>query len=79
MHGQCRAAAVPGSSVNLRDHEGYGNKRDGSSNHVCLHFAKPRQCLEAGVTQEENHHQTNNPLVHAFLRYHLLFRWFYHR
>jgi hypothetical protein len=32
-----------------------------------------------GVTQEENHHQPNNQFVHVYLRYHLLFRWFYHR
>ena len=77
MHGQCRAAAVPGSPVELRGHKGYGNQRDCGSNNICLHFAEPRQCLQAGVTQEENHHQSNNQLVHVCLRYHLLFRWFY--
>jgi hypothetical protein len=60
MHGQCRAAAVPGSPVELRDNKGYGNHRDGSSNHIELHLTEPRQCLQAGVTQEENHHQTNH-------------------
>ena len=60
MHGQCRTAAVPGSSVKLRDHEGYGNKSDGGSNQICLHLAEPRQSLKAGVTQEENNHQSNN-------------------
>ena len=79
MHGQCRAAAVPGLPVDLRDDEGYGNHRDGSSNNIELHLAEPCQCLQAGVTQEENHHQTNKYLVHVYLRYHLLFRWFYHR
>ena len=72
----CRGA---GSSVELRDHKGYGNKRDGGSNQICLHVAEPRQCLHAGVTQEENHHQSNNQLVHVCLRYHLLCRWLYHR
>ena len=40
MHGQCRAAAVPGLPVELRDDEGYGNHRDGSSNDIELHFAE---------------------------------------
>ena len=74
MHGQCRAAAVPGSPVELRNYKGDGNKRDSSSNQIYLHLAKPRQCLQAGVTQEENHHQSNHQLVHVFLRYRLLFR-----
>jgi hypothetical protein len=79
MHGQCRAAAVPGLSVDLRDDERYGNHRDGSSNNIEFHLTEPRQCLQAGITQEENHHQTNNQFVHVYLRYHLLFRWFYLR
>ena len=41
MHGQCRAAAVPGSPVELRDNKGYGNHCDGSSNNIELHLAEP--------------------------------------
>jgi hypothetical protein len=33
--------------------------------------------LQTGVTQKENHHQSNKKLVHVFLRYYLSFRWFY--
>ena len=51
---------MPGSPVELRNHKGYGNQRDSSSNHIYLHFAKPCQSFQPGVTQEENHHQSNN-------------------
>jgi hypothetical protein len=48
LHGQCRAATVPELPIKLRDHKGHGNKRDSSSKDICLHLAKPRQCLQAG-------------------------------
>ena len=70
----CRGA---GSPVELRGHKGYGNQRDCGGNHIYLHLAEPCQCLQAGVTQEENRHQSNHQFVHVCLRYHLLFRWFY--
>ena len=76
---QCRAAAALGSPVELRNNKWYRNQCDCGSNHIYLHLAEPRQCLQTGVTQEENRHQSNHQLVHAYLRYHLLFRWLYHR
>ena len=45
---QCRAATVPGSTVDLGDHKGYRNHRDGSSNDIYLHLAQPHQCASWG-------------------------------